>query len=69
VGFCTENWPSFQVLDRVETHHSGMPTLTPEQLREARMSSGRFGGRPRKPTRDEARSAAFQTVVPTRDSR
>jgi hypothetical protein len=41
-----------------------VPTLTPEQLREARISSGRLGGRPRKPTVEEARRAALEPLVP-----
>jgi hypothetical protein len=39
-------------------------TLTPEQLQEARISSGRLGGRPRKPTVEEARQAALEPLVP-----
>ena len=41
-----------------------MPRLTPEQLQEARRRSGRLGGRPRKPTVDEARTAALEKLVP-----
>ena len=41
-----------------------MPSLTPEQLREARRRSGRLGGRPRKPTVEEARQAALDELVP-----
>jgi hypothetical protein len=41
-----------------------VPTLTPEQLREARVRSGRLGGRPRKPTVEEARQAALEPLVP-----
>jgi hypothetical protein len=40
-----------------------VPTLTPEQLREARGRSGRLGGRPRKPTVEEARRAALAPLV------
>jgi hypothetical protein len=39
-------------------------TLTPEQLREARVRSGRLGGRPRKPTQAEARAAALDELIP-----
>jgi hypothetical protein len=35
-----------------------------EQLREARLRSGRLGGRPRKPTVEEARQAALEPLVP-----
>ena len=41
-----------------------MPRLTPDQLQAARVESGRLGGRPRKPTVDEARSAALERLVP-----
>ena len=41
-----------------------MPSLTPEQLQEARRRSGRLGGRPRKPTVEEARQAALDELVP-----
>src|SRR4051812_27460341 len=41
-----------------------MPSLTPDELQEARRRSGRLGGRPRKPSRDEARAAALEALVP-----
>jgi hypothetical protein len=41
-----------------------MPTPTPQELQLARRASGRLGGRPRKPTRDEARELALQDLVP-----
>ena len=43
-----------------------MPPLTPEELQEARRRSGKLGGRPRKPTRAEAREAALEELVPKR---
>jgi hypothetical protein len=41
-----------------------MARLTPEQLAEARRRSGRLGGRPRRPTHDEAREAAIERLTP-----
>ena len=41
-----------------------MPSLTPEQLQAARKASGRLGGRPRKPTIDEARRESLRELVP-----
>src|SRR5580765_5420005 len=41
-----------------------MPSLTSAQLQEARRRSGRLGGRPRKPTVEEARQAALDELVP-----
>jgi hypothetical protein len=41
-----------------------MPSLTPAELREARIRSGRLGGRPKKPTIEEARRAALDELVP-----
>ena len=41
-----------------------MPRLTPAELQAARVQSGRLGGRPRKPTVDEARSEALERLVP-----
>ena len=41
-----------------------MPSLTPAQLQEARRRSGRLGGRPRKPTREEARERALDELTP-----
>jgi len=41
-----------------------MPSLTPAELQEARIRSGRLGGRPRKPTVEEARRAALDQLVP-----
>ena len=41
-----------------------MPSLTPVELQKARKRSGRLGGRPRKPTRDEAREAALDELLP-----
>jgi hypothetical protein len=42
-----------------------MPSLTPAELQEARRKSGRLGGRPRKPTSEEARRAALDELLPT----
>jgi hypothetical protein len=39
-------------------------SLTPRELQEARRRSGKLGGRPRKLTRDEAREAALDELVP-----
>lgn len=41
-----------------------IPTLTPAELQEARRRSGKLGGRPRKPTVEEARAAALEELVP-----
>ena len=41
-----------------------MPSLTPAELQEARIRSGRLGGRPKKPTVEEARRAALDELVP-----
>jgi hypothetical protein len=41
-----------------------MPSLTPEQLQAARRASGNLGGRPRKPTVEEARRVALEELVP-----
>ncbi len=41
-----------------------MPRLTPAELQEARRQSGRLGGRPRKPTIEEARAKALEALVP-----
>jgi hypothetical protein len=41
-----------------------MPRLTIEELNEARRRSGNLGGRPRKPTRDEAREKALDELTP-----
>jgi hypothetical protein len=41
-----------------------MPRLTPEELQAARRRSGRLGGRPRKPTIEEARQVALEKLVP-----
>jgi hypothetical protein len=41
-----------------------MPSLTPQQLHEARIRSGRLGGRPRKPTPSEARERALEELTP-----
>src|SRR3954468_24761669 len=41
-----------------------MPKLTPKELQEARRRSGNLGGRPRKPTVEEARAAALDELVP-----
>ena len=38
--------------------------LNPAQLQEARRRSGRLGGRPRKPTREEARERALDELTP-----
>jgi hypothetical protein len=36
-----------------------MPGLSPAELHAARIKSGKLGGRPRKPTADEAREAVL----------
>jgi hypothetical protein len=41
-----------------------MPRLSVEELNEARRRSGNLGGRPRKPTRDEAREKALDELTP-----
>ena len=41
-----------------------MPRLTSDELQAARMRSGNLGGRPRKPTVDEARAEALERLVP-----
>src|SRR5438874_13679147 len=41
-----------------------MPRLTPAELQEARRRSGKLGGRPRKPTTEEARAKALEELVP-----
>jgi hypothetical protein len=41
-----------------------MPSLTPAELNEARIRSGRLGGRPRKVSVTEAREAALAELVP-----
>jgi hypothetical protein len=41
-----------------------MASLTPAELQEARKRSGRLGGRPRKPTVEEARQAALEELTP-----
>jgi hypothetical protein len=41
-----------------------MARLTPDELQEARLRSGRLGGRPKKPTVEEAREAALDELVP-----
>jgi hypothetical protein len=38
--------------------------LTPSELQEARRRSGRLGGRPRRPTIEEARQAALDRLIP-----
>jgi hypothetical protein len=41
-----------------------MASLTPAELQEARIRSGRLGGRPKKPSVEEARRAALDELVP-----
>lgn len=41
-----------------------MPRLTSQELQAARVRSGRLGGRPRKPSAEEARQAALEELVP-----
>ena len=41
-----------------------MPSLTPAELQQARIRSGRLGGRPRKPTVEDARRAALDELTP-----
>lgn len=41
-----------------------MPSLTPTELQEARVRSGRLGGRPRKVTPSEARERALAELTP-----
>ena len=38
--------------------------MRPSELQEARIRSGRLGGRPKKPTVEEARRAALDELVP-----
>jgi hypothetical protein len=52
---------SFVVMLRYDQH---MPSLSPTELQEARRRSGRLGGRPRKPTVEEARRAALEELTP-----
>src|SRR5262249_12129083 len=42
-----------------------MPSLTPAELQEARRRCGRLGGRPRRPSREEAREGALEALVPS----
>jgi hypothetical protein len=44
--------------------HVGGAWSSPAELQEARIRSGRPGGRPRKPTLEEARRAALDELVP-----
>src|SRR5262245_36343341 len=41
-----------------------MPSLTPAELQEARIRSGRLGGRPRLPTATERREATLDALIP-----
>lgn len=41
-----------------------MAKLSPDELQAARVRSGRLGGRPRKPTVEEARSEALERLLP-----
>jgi hypothetical protein len=41
-----------------------VPRLSPAELHAARIKSGRLGGRPRKPTADEAREVVLQRLMP-----
>jgi hypothetical protein len=41
-----------------------MAKLTPDELQQARLRSGKLGGRPRKPTVAEARQAALDRLTP-----
>jgi len=41
-----------------------LPRLSAAELHAARVRSGRLGGRPRKPTVDEARDAVLQRLMP-----
>jgi hypothetical protein len=41
-----------------------VPRLSPDELAEARRRSGRLGGRPRKPSVEEARAKALEELVP-----
>lgn len=58
-----ESW-SFLRVTQVLQRESYVPSLTPKELQEARKRSGNLGGRPRKPTRDEAREAALDELLP-----
>jgi hypothetical protein len=49
--------------DRWRRYNRHMPSL-PAELQEARRRSGRLGGRPRKPTVEEARQAALDELTP-----
>lgn len=51
-------------LTRRQEYPRVMPSVTPHQLHDARRRSGRLGGRPRKPTVDEARQAALDELTP-----
>jgi hypothetical protein len=48
---------------RVPQEYELAPSLTPSQLQEARRASGRLGGRPKLPTRAEARQAVLDELV------
>jgi hypothetical protein len=62
-GHCTACRQSPEFTD-FSTYDSRMPSLTPVELQAARRRSGRLGGRPRKPTREEARAEALEGLVP-----
>jgi hypothetical protein len=49
---------------RRHQYAADVPRLTPAELQEARRASGNLGGRPRKPTVEEARSVALERLVP-----
>ena len=60
----------FQRVSRVVVQSASVVTvkavarLAPEELQAARVRSGKLGGRPRKPTVDEARAEALERLVP-----
>src|SRR5262245_16462145 len=41
-----------------------MPSLTPAELQQARVRSGKLGGRPRLPTATERREATLDALIP-----
>jgi hypothetical protein len=52
------------VFIQIDGYRLAIARLTPDQLQAARAKSGRLGGRPRKPTVDEARAEALERLVP-----
>jgi hypothetical protein len=56
--------PTFVVLGVRRGDNQDMPSLSPQELQAARIRSGRLGGRPKQPTRDEARERALDELTP-----